>query len=149
MARKKKRMNTTEASIPMESMIDVVFLLLIYFIVTQKPIIEETLLGVNLPSASDSTSKNQTEPGSLFTIDVIKMGNGSGNFFSVNSIPTPLKGMKEQLAMLAENDADTTVIIRCGPNAKHSKLVTVLDACAEAGLTKLNIVELPIVYTGS
>ena len=145
MARKKKKLAVTEASVPMESMIDVVFLLLIYFIVTQKPIVEETLLGVNLPSGAGSPTEN---PGQPFTIDVIKMGNGDGKFYQVNGAPTPLQGMKDQLLMLAENDPDTTVIIKCGPNAKHSKLITVLDACAEAGLSKLNIVELPIKYEG-
>jgi len=144
MARRKKAKKTEEAEVPMSSMIDVVFLLLIYFIVTQKPVIEETLLGVNLPSGAQSQS--QSDPGQLFSIDVVKMGTGSNKFYNVNGMPTPVEAMKDQLLMLAENDPDTTVIIKCGPNAKHEKLITVLDACAEAGLTKLNLVELPIAY---
>ena len=144
MARVKKKKEIEEAEIPMSSMIDVVFLLLIYFVVTQEPVIEETLLGVNLPSGAASSSKS--EPGQLFTIDVVKMGENSIKFYNVNGMPTPLPAMKDQLLMLAENDPDTTVIIKCGPNAKHAKLVTLLDACAEAGLSKLNLVELPIMY---
>ena len=50
MAKKAKMPQKTEAEVPLSSMIDIVFLLLMYFIATQKPIIEETLLGVNLPS---------------------------------------------------------------------------------------------------
>jgi hypothetical protein len=38
-----------------------------------------------------------------------------------------------------------TVIINCGPNAVHKKLIRLLDACAEAGLSKLNIVNDPSV----
>jgi len=147
MARQKKKKQIEEAEIPMSSMIDVVFLLLIYFIVTQKPVIEETLLGVNLPSANQPSSSD-SEPSQLFTVDVVKMGENSAKFYGVNGMPTPLAAMKDQLLMLAENDPDTTVIIKCGPNAKHSKLVTLLDACAEAGLSKLNLVELPLAYQG-
>ncbi len=54
--RQKKKGSVVEAEIPMSSMIDVVFLLLIYFVVTQKPIIEDTLLGINLPSDDKSAT---------------------------------------------------------------------------------------------
>ena len=46
----------------------------------------------------------------------------------------------ERLHKKAENNKETTVIINCGPNAKHQKLVALLDACAKAELNKLNIV---------
>ena len=45
MGKKRKRIEVAEAEVPMSSMIDIVFLLLIYFILTQKPIIDETLLS--------------------------------------------------------------------------------------------------------
>ena len=46
----RKRSNDTLA-VPMSQMIDVVFLLLIYFVVTMKDEISEAHLAVNLPSA--------------------------------------------------------------------------------------------------
>lgn len=145
MARKKKAKKAAqEASVPMESMIDVVFLLLIYFIVTQKPIIEDTLLGVNLPSGKSSPS---SEPSALFTVGVTRLGAESINYYMVNGIPTKFSQLSKQLEDIAKNDPDTTIIIKCGPNAKHEKLIKILDACAEHGLKKLNLVEMPIAYT--
>ncbi len=40
--RKRKRELSSQDSTPISAMIDIVFLLLIYFILTQKPIIEDT-----------------------------------------------------------------------------------------------------------
>ncbi|NCU27823.1 biopolymer transporter ExbD, partial [Candidatus Nomurabacteria bacterium] len=39
-----------DAEVPLSAMIDVVFLLLIYFIVSQKPIVEDTHLAIDLPA---------------------------------------------------------------------------------------------------
>lgn len=43
--RKRKRELSSQDSTPISAMIDIVFLLLIYFILTQKPIIEDTRLN--------------------------------------------------------------------------------------------------------
>ena len=50
MARKKSNIDEKAAEVPLSSMIDVVFLLLIYFILTQKPVIEDVHLQVDLPA---------------------------------------------------------------------------------------------------
>jgi biopolymer transport protein ExbD len=139
MAKKRRKSNKVdEAEVPLSSMIDVVFLLLIYFIVTQKPIIEDTLLGVNLPAPGGSKS---SKPVQLFTIDVMKLpGTNSDDIYHLNGRPWYFKDLKVTLLETAKTDPDMTVIINCGPNAKHLKLIKLLDACAEAKLTKLNIV---------
>jgi biopolymer transport protein ExbD len=58
----------------------------------------------------------------------------------LNGRPWYFKDLKVTLLETAKTDPDMTVIINCGPNAKHLKLIKLLDACAEAKLTKLNIV---------
>jgi biopolymer transport protein ExbD len=145
MARKKRSSNKPqEAEVPMSSMIDVVFLLLIYFIVTQKPIVEETLLGVNLPAPG--TSKKTSQPVQLFTIDVMYLpGKEAQDIYHLNGRPWYFNDLKATLIETAKTDPDMTVIINCGPNAVHKKLIRLLDACAEAGLSKLNIVNDPSV----
>jgi len=72
MARKRRKMKFPEAEVPLSAMIDVTFLLLIYFVVTQKPIIEETYLGVDLPAPGKPRAE---KPPMLFTIDVNKQSN--------------------------------------------------------------------------
>ena len=151
---KRKRLKLEEAEVPMSSMIDVVFLLLIYFIVTQKPIVEETLLSCDLPSPGGKPPKN---PPTMLTIDVVRFypnpTNSKAidardlNYYFLNkrrwkfNAPNASNDLRRQLIAIAKNDKEQTVIINCGPNAAHQKLVQILDACAEAGLNKLNVVD--------
>lgn len=141
---KKRRSDADEAEVPLSSMIDVVFLLLIFFIVTHKEIVEEALLACDLP-APDAAAKSDSEPPVLFTIDVIKISANPTDkreeaIYLVNGKKWRYKNLVQMLTQQATSDPDTTVIINCGPNARHKKLVWLLDACGEANLTNLNLV---------
>ena len=57
-------------AVPMSSMIDIVFLLLIYFIVTMEDEIPEAHLAINLPSPG-SKKENDTTP-KLLELQVYK-----------------------------------------------------------------------------
>ena len=154
MAKKgRKRIKVQEAEVPLSSMIDIVFLLLIYFIVTQKPIIEETLLSCDLPTPG---GKPPDKPPQMVTIDVVRMfpnpnndpaiSNRDLNSYYLNKRMWSLRDLNQpndlrrQLISIGENDPDQTIIINCGPNAQHRKLVQLLDVLSEAKLRKLNIV---------
>jgi biopolymer transport protein ExbD len=114
-------------------MIDVVFLLLIYFIVTQKPMIESTILRADLPGG---VPKDDVKQVSLLMIDVDR---GSEDEYKVNGIVWKATPLFEYLKTVADNDRGQTVVVDCGPYARHGKLVKLLDACADAGLTNINI----------
>lgn len=137
--RERKRINYENAEVPLSSMIDVVFLLLIYFIVVQKPIIEKTFLKSDLPSKGRS---NQViEHPDILLIDVVQQPQKDGhNYYRMYDKWWQDKQLFAQLEKKAEDNKEATVIINCGPNAKHQKLVTLLDACAKAELKNLNIV---------
>lgn len=145
MPRKKKKVEMRDAEVPLSAMIDVVFLLLIYFIVSQKPIVEDTLLAIDLP-APNTKSKPNEKPPSLLRIDVAKLANKSDEYYHVNDSPYHIKDLEVYLKDIAETDRDTTIIINCDPNAKHKKLIKLLDMCAQFGLTKLNLVNDESVY---
>jgi len=145
MAKKqRKRMKIEEAEVPLSSMIDVVFLLLIYFIVTQKPIIEETLLSCDLPTPGATPPK---EKPTLLTVEAIRFYPNLSptdpkelDTFYLNQIRMTFDQVKQQLQAIADSDPKQTVIINCGPNAVHQKLVKILDLCTEVGLKSLNVV---------
>ena len=141
--RQKKKGSVVEAEIPMSSMIDVVFLLLIYFVVTQKPIIEDTLLGMNLPSDDKSATSTPPKDDNKLMIDVFNLGREDRvDSYHVNGGgPHKLKSLRENY--FQDLDPETTIIINCGPNARHAKLIQLLDALAEANLTKLNLINDP------
>lgn len=138
MAKKRRRIIMPDADVQMSAMIDVVFLLLIYFILTQEKIVEESYLSVNLPGAP-STPPVGSQP-NLLTIDVMKLTGDSDNYYHVNNQRYHINDLREFLKSVGETDPNTTVIVRCGPNAKHKKLITLLDMCNNAGLTKINLV---------
>lgn len=129
------------AQVPISSMIDVVFLLLIYFIVTQKEIIAETYLLTDLPSGVPSDPR---PPSSLFTIDVgLEHPDNAAldlQVYRVDGRQWQFTDLKQQLLRTGQNDPELTVMINCDPNAKHRKLIQLLDACADAKLTQLNLV---------
>ncbi|MBN1865148.1 MAG: biopolymer transporter ExbD [Victivallales bacterium] len=146
-------MKLDDADVPLSAMIDCVFLLLIYFIVTQKPIIDETLLSCDLPTPG---GKPPDKPPQMLTVEVVRMFPNPNNDPTIKAKelntyylnkrtwslrdPSAVNDLRRQLITIAENDPDQTIIINCGPNAQHQKLIQILDVCAEAGLTKLNVV---------
>ncbi len=154
MAKKqRKRIKLDEAEVPLSSMIDIVFLLLIYFIVTQKPIIDETLLSCDLPTPG---GKPPDKPPQMVTVDVVRMFPNPDNDPAIKARdintyylnrrtwtlrdPSAPNDLRRQLITIGENDPEQTIIINCGPNALHQKLIQILDVCSEAGLTKINVV---------
>lgn len=128
-----RRKQEETLAVPMSSMIDVVFLLLIYFIVTQKDEITEAHLAVNLP-APGSAKTTETKP-QLLEIEVYD-----------GRITLRGKVMPDDatFAALMNNfrDPDLTVMIKVSTGARARDLVKVLDYCQGAGLTKLNVVTL-------
>ncbi len=129
----KKRAGGDLIQVPMSSMIDVVFLLLIYFIVTQRDEISEAHLAVNLPSPSSIESTERpmvlelrVEPGRVL----------------LQGMPRTLEDIRERLAPLAEMDPEQTVMVKTSVMARAEELVAVLDLCRGVGLSKLNVVTL-------
>lgn len=160
MAKRKAKLEEGAVSVPLSSMIDVVFLLLIYFIVTQKPVIEDVHLMVDLPAPSNPPKEEQMKPLNIDVYkqpgdnveDIDKLLKGEKNerrqkqileglrmYYAVNGSPIESKRLLEYLQNVAKSAPDTTVVITCGPNAKHRKLIYLLDMCSKAELTKLNL----------
>lgn len=123
-----------QVEIPMSSMIDVVFLLLIYFIVTQKEELSEAHLAVNLPSPN-SAQQTDIKP-RLLEIEV-----HPGQIF-LQGAPRSLEEIRGTLERLAALDPEQTVMVKTSVMARTEELVQVLDLCKGVGLSKLNVVTL-------
>ncbi len=163
MARKKVKIdNSVSASVPLSSMIDIVFLLLIYFITTQKEVINDVHLQLDLPdpTAAGSSAKASDileigvfyDPADNFDKINEQMARAKTEaerkayekrlqvFYSYRGARLEFSNVVEQLKNIRELNPDTTIMINCGPNAKHQKLIKLLDLCDELGLRKLNLV---------
>ena len=132
-----KRRPAIEAlQIPMSSMIDVTFLLLIYFIITQREEIPEAHLAVNLPSPNQAQQKTDEKP-NLLEIEI-----QPGQIYLKKVPQASLAELQSRLARMAEYDTEQTVIVKTSVAARTGELVQVLDLCKGLGLTKLNVMTL-------
>lgn len=134
MAGKKKRVQE-QGEVPMSSMIDVVFLLLIYFIVTQKDEISEAHLAVNLPSPNAAQEKQEDPPRPL-ELTVLR------GKVQLRGRTMTMERIQETLEPFAKEDPELTVMIKTSTKALNGELVKVLDMCKSMGLTKLNVATL-------
>ena len=132
MARQRKRAQAENPEIPMTPMIDVVFQLLIYFIVTMKPVDVTANLDVSRPMPQASTEQQQTPP-KLIRIVVFPDG------FTINDKQVSLAELDALLGKLATLDKNQTILITCGSLSPHKHLVNVLDLCAKSGLSNLSV----------
>ena len=127
------RKQYADAKLDMTPMIDVVFQLLIYFIVTIKPIDVITNLDVFRP-APDQAAKPDEKPPNLVRVGVYQDG------YTVNDIPVTLDKLDAALGKVASIDTGQTIMITVSAVSKHGMLVKVLDLCAKNNLRSLSVV---------
>lgn len=130
MFRKSKKTWTKAEDLPMTPMIDVVFLLLIYFLLTLSPEDLKTHLEVYRPSLSPDDIVDVEE---LLKIEVFSDG------YVLNGMPLDQERMESVLARLAKLDAEQSVLVVCSSLSPHDRLVAVLDRCAKVGFNNLSV----------
>jgi len=112
----------------MTPMIDVVFLLMIFFLVASKLDEDDRSIEVVLPQAS--AAKPLTSRPREFVINIDRQGR-------LFAGATPVS--QEELALLlrqaaADNPQGQTVILRADEETAHKFVVAAMDACVQAGI---------------
>lgn len=133
MRRKRRQFDETEMEVSMTPMIDVVFQLLIYFLVTFTTPDVLAHLDISRP-APDPTQTEQRTPPKMIRVNIYEDG------FSLNGRAVSKKELSRILNRLAGFSTSQTVLITCSGKSAHAKLIDVLDICAGAGLNKLSVV---------
>jgi biopolymer transport protein ExbD len=134
-AKRKRRSPPPGGDIEMTPMIDVVFQLLVYFIVTIKPVDVSAHLDVFRPSAG-APPEEQTQPPKMIQIEIYP---GS---VSINSRSVNMETLSEILGKLGAISSTQTVMIMCAADSEHDLLIQVLDRCTEAGLSNLSVMSM-------
>ena len=114
-------------------LIDVVFLLLIFFMVTTT-FDRHAKLKVSLPESSAKTTQQQSDP-LVLSIDA------KGNYF-INDrqvVNQSLDTLKQALQKVIGEDYDMALVLRADANTPHQAVVRAMDAASQLGLTKLSI----------
>ena len=118
----------------MTPMIDVVFLLLIYFIMTLEPVPLFAHLNVFAPSADAPPPENTEKPPEVIRIGVYSDG------YTFDGTPVMERQLDRFLNTLARASKTQTVLILCAVDSTHGSLVRLLNLCAKHGLTNLSVV---------
>lgn len=124
-----KRQHRTMAEFSMASMTDVIFLLLIFFMVTSTYIFP-TALEVNLPQSSQQTSK---KPNIRIALDA--EGNISTAMGDAERQPMQPGELKTWLMLAKEQSPDeTTVALYADESVEYGKIVNILNVGAEVDI---------------
>ena len=122
--RKRKRY---EIQAPLTSLIDIVFMLLIYFLLTTNFMVDEGI-KIKLPQAQAAAPQTQQE----ITIYVDR----DGRAFLMNQ-ETPLNILFAELKKLIGGDKDRLVVIKADRAVILNKAVKVMDIAKAAGAGRL------------
>ena len=120
----------------MSSMTDVIFLLLIFFMVTSS-FVFPSAVDVNLPSSNNQTaSKPVTEVylDSLYTISIVEDRTDTINLERSYPRVVDLAGLSERLKAIGALDSLRTVALYADRSVEYGKVVEILDAAAKQNL---------------
>ncbi|MBU1152649.1 biopolymer transporter ExbD [bacterium] len=122
-----------KARLDMAPLIDVVFLLLIFFLLTSSFVLQPGI-KVKLPKAKTTEISKEEEV--YITID-------KDNFLYLNEKLIPEEELNKRLLRLASEDPNKLVIVKADQDVRHGRVVGVLDQIKRSGLSKLAIATQP------
>ena len=117
-------------------LIDVVFLLLIFFMVSTT-FEQRSKLKVDLPEASAQAVKQEA--------DAVVIGIDAKGRFFINDrqlVNTQFKTLKMALIKTVGDKKDTPLVLKADAKTPHQAVVMAMDAAAQLGLTRLSIATL-------
>lgn len=129
--------NGQKVEFQMAPMVDIVFLLLIFFMVTASFVIEESELKISLP-ATEAAESPEELPDEVI-IQVMWDGGVAVNQTEYDSPGSKeLPELRAMLTKLASIFAGQNVIIQADGSASHGRVVDVLNACVASGVMNIS-----------
>lgn len=115
------------------SLIDVVFVLLIFFVLTTT-FNRHAELRIELPKATAAPLQQRQQP--------LELAIDAGGRYYINGralVNTRAATLATALGEVAKNRADTPLILNADARTPHQAVVTAMDVAARLGLTRLSI----------
>jgi len=128
-----RKFRREEMSVNLTPLIDVVFLLLIFFMVTTT-FREESEIEIDLPQASNKPVEQVGNP-----LEVVIDRDGRFYIDQKLVINTQLDTLKRALRKAKGDRDNPTVIISADAKSPHQALVTAMDAARQVGLVRMSI----------
>jgi biopolymer transport protein ExbD len=112
----------------LSAMIDVVFLLLLFFVATFVSERTEAYLSVNNPTGTIGEPGPPPMEAEVHPSEYRFMGRAM-----------PLDKLEDQLMAMTASNTEVAVFIKVNPSASEGELLDLLDRCSKVNLTNLNI----------
>ena len=132
MARKEQE----NPQLDMTPMIDVVFELIIFFVVTIKQ--EDTLSKLNANRPAPSSGSSSSESDTTVTIEIGR-GRDANGVLVYNKREVRRSELDQNLREVARTSKKTPIIVKCTEDSPHKALVDVLDICYRNELFSVRI----------
>ncbi|PKF61819.1 biopolymer transporter ExbD [Psychromonas sp. psych-6C06] len=127
--RKRKTRLEDDTQIDMTPMLDVVFIMLIFFIVTTS-FVRESGLEVDRPSAATATQ--QSKAGIFVAIK------DSGEIY-IDNRQVDQQRVRASLERLVASQGEVGLVIQADKETRHGIVVKVMDAAREAGIKQISV----------
>jgi len=128
---KKRKREGDKVALEMTPMIDVVFQLLIFFIVTLKQ--EDILANLEALRPQPDASQQEESPKEPITILIGRQG-----LLFEGRLVTETQ-LQSNLRRIARLDPNSMIIVKCTGDSPHGLLVRALDICNSVGLRRLSV----------
>ncbi|MFY8061382.1 MAG: ExbD/TolR family protein [Arenimonas sp.] len=126
-----------DVEINLTALIDVVFTLIIFFVVTTS-FNNRSALKITLPSSAASQVEAQRQP-------LVVLIDKAGNYYVGDSalVRSDLVSLKDVIRQQAGNDTERTIVIQADAKTSHQSVITAMDAIGQLGFSKLSIATAP------
>lgn len=131
--------NDNAFSFQLAPMVDIVFVVLVFFVATYAVSKEEKLFGLDLPKASSGEAEFRQRQQIVVNLDA------EGKVFIARRAfaMLALENRLQLLAATSRPDGELSVIIRADAACQHRHVVQVMDICARAGIKSVHFSALP------
>jgi biopolymer transport protein ExbD len=119
------------AGMQLAPMIDIVFLLLIFFIVTWQFSRSETEMKISVPSSQEGADPKRVLGEIIVNVRV------TGEVVVEGQVMTQAK-LKEKLAAIARQHKNQPIRLRGDADASYQTIVEVIDTCQKAGIWNIS-----------
>jgi biopolymer transport protein ExbD len=130
-----RRRRREQVEINLASLIDVVFILLLFFVVTTT-FTRETQLKVDLPEAASGTPPEDT---ALKQMEVLISAEGNYSLNGQALLKSDLDGLMAALGKESGGDNSLPLSISADAKTPHQAVITAMDAAGKMGFSHLRI----------
>ncbi|MGD0654840.1 MAG: biopolymer transporter ExbD [Thermoguttaceae bacterium] len=126
-----------EPTLNLTAMLDVMFLLIIFFMLGTRFVDDERKIGLSVPKVVDKGSL--TSAPSRCVVNVYLDGT-----IALDGQPVNLEELTAKLSAAQRQHGDIGVLVRGDGSDRYQRMVSVLNACKQAGVKNLGISVRPV-----